>query len=365
MENNYRYSVATRCFTYNQAQYIEDSLSGFAMQVTDFPVVFIVVDDASTDGEPDVLSLWANNNLVVKDGTHLIREMHYGQLIEGTLKGKPLSTFVLLLLSENYYQKGREIKKFEFITEWLNSAKYQAFCEGDDYWTDPLKLQKQYDYMLSHPECGMSFTNFDILYEDGMSYSKSVLTTQPELYPHQFSLEQWILRKGYVGPMTWLIRNDLCKSLPDFETVDGTFVQFSYYLSKTEVGCLLNDTTAVYRRTKESASHSKHVNRQYKYLNGLKSIQIRLANYYSESLPDVNSLIRAIESQYYRNMRYLLLCTISGDKKEIGNATVYIGKRKTNMLSFLSRYKFTRFIIEIIYKTTKKTHWFFYKKHIK
>lgn len=141
INEGYVYKVATQCMTYNHANYIEDTLHGFAIQDTDFPVVYLVVDDASTDGEQDVIRNWANNNLIKKDGVELYRNLSYGQLIEGTLKGKPQLTFVMLLLSENHYQSGKDFKKYEFISEWLNDAKYHAICEGDDYWPFSDKLQ--------------------------------------------------------------------------------------------------------------------------------------------------------------------------------------------------------------------------------
>ena len=52
------YKVLVRCFTYNQSKYIEDTLNGFAMQQTDFPFICLVMDDASTDGEQDVIKAW-------------------------------------------------------------------------------------------------------------------------------------------------------------------------------------------------------------------------------------------------------------------------------------------------------------------
>ena len=55
MKNNMDFLVSVRCFTFNHAPYIEDTLNGFVLQVTNFPYVCIIVDDASTDGEPNVI----------------------------------------------------------------------------------------------------------------------------------------------------------------------------------------------------------------------------------------------------------------------------------------------------------------------
>ena len=115
--------VSIACAAYNHETFIRGTLDSFLMQKTDFPFEVIVHDDASTDGTTDI-----------------IREYHnkYPDII------KPL------FQSENQYSQGKNIS-VEFIYPHLR-GKYTAICEGDDYWTDPLKLQKQYDYLQNHPE---------------------------------------------------------------------------------------------------------------------------------------------------------------------------------------------------------------------
>ena len=56
-DSAYKYMVCTRCFTFNHAPYIVDAMNGFVMQETTFPVITIIVDDASTDGEPEVIRI--------------------------------------------------------------------------------------------------------------------------------------------------------------------------------------------------------------------------------------------------------------------------------------------------------------------
>jgi glycosyltransferase involved in cell wall biosynthesis len=122
--------VSVICNTYNHARYIRDALEGFVMQETDFPFEVLVHDDASTD-----------------DTAQIIREYErkYPELI------KPVYE------TENQYSK-RDGTIFR-LQNARARGKYIALCEGDDYWTDPKKLQKQYDFMESHPEytlCGCS-----------------------------------------------------------------------------------------------------------------------------------------------------------------------------------------------------------------
>ena len=169
--------VTTQCMTYNQVSYIEDTLRGFAIQKTTFPALFIIVDDASTDGESDLLRNWANSNL--NPSLEWI-DKPYGQLVEAQFNSNPLLTFVILLLNENHYQTGRNLIKNSYITEWTEKARYGAICEGDDYWIDPLKLQKQVDFMESHPEYSMCHTDFNL--SDGSKRNHFVYNVNDDNY---------------------------------------------------------------------------------------------------------------------------------------------------------------------------------------
>ena len=155
MKKKDTYTVATLCYTYNQASYIEDALNGFAIQNTSFPVVFIIIDDASTDGEQGILRDWSNANLVcIKEAGCYTEEKPYGTVLFLRHKDKENSFFVLLLLSKNLYR--RPDLKLSYIKEWYDDAKYFAFCEGDDYWTNPNKLQIQVDFLDNHKDYSAS-----------------------------------------------------------------------------------------------------------------------------------------------------------------------------------------------------------------
>ena len=115
--------VTVICLCYNQAAYIRDALEGFAMQKTSFPFEVLVHDDASTDGTAGI-----------------VRE--YAERYPGII--------VPVLQTENQYSKGVSISR-TFLYP-LVRGEYVALCEGDDFWTDPLKLQKQADALDAHPE---------------------------------------------------------------------------------------------------------------------------------------------------------------------------------------------------------------------
>jgi len=156
--------VATICWTYNQAKYIEDTLSGFAIQQTNFPVVYIIIDDASTDGERDVLNRWAKQNLNLDNKKESCLQTYYGELVYGRHKSNANALYSILLLAENHYQKGKG--KGKYIAEWIENTKYIAICEGDDYWTDPMKLQKQFNFLEKHNNCVLCQHAAQMLYPD-------------------------------------------------------------------------------------------------------------------------------------------------------------------------------------------------------
>ena len=133
------YMVVVKCFTYNHGKYIEDTLKGFVMQKTNFPFCALVVDDFSSDNTAEILRRY---------------EKEYPEIIKG------------VYLQENYYsQGGIKREKTEIVSPWFARCKYIAMCEGDDYWIDPLKLQKQVDFMEDNSEYSLCFHNAVILNE--------------------------------------------------------------------------------------------------------------------------------------------------------------------------------------------------------
>ena len=247
----YRYSVAVRCMTYNQAHYIEDALRGFAMQETDFPVVNIIVDDASTDGEQVVIKRWVAENLDVTSG-EAWREMPYGLLMEAPLRRNQNSTFVILLLFENHYQTGRSKMRLDYIAEWNDKAKYHSLCEGDDYWIHPMKLQRQVEFMESNPDYSMCFTNALVSYEhlDKPAYVFNQIGEDREIRLSEM-LDRWICPTPGI-----LYRASIMPMYP----VTGKIISGDWYLTLHCAACGkvwgMKAVMAVYRKTESASSLS-------------------------------------------------------------------------------------------------------------
>lgn len=130
--------VSIDCITYNHAPYLRQCLDGMVMQQTDFRFEILIHDDASTDGTQDIIREY---------------EARYPDII------KPIYQ------TENQYSKGLSISRtFNFPRA---RGKYVALCEGDDYWTDPYKLQKQVDFLETHPEYTMCCSDAVVTSPDG------------------------------------------------------------------------------------------------------------------------------------------------------------------------------------------------------
>ena len=161
--------VYVRCFTYNHASYIVDSMNGFTMQQTDFPYVCVIIDDASTDGEPDVIRQYLSDSFDLEDN-HVKRERETDDycFVYARHKTNPNCFFAVFLLKYNHYRKK---SRYPFYKEFDDAAEYVAICEGDDYWTDPLKLQKQVHFLDMHPDYSLCCHRFKIYHEDTDSWS--------------------------------------------------------------------------------------------------------------------------------------------------------------------------------------------------
>lgn len=152
--------VLVLCMTYNHEAYIEDALNGFFMQKTEFPFVVSIIDDASTDNNASVITDYLQRVCDADEVNPKIEE--YGKVIDATPSNNPNCLLHVVFLSENHF--GKRSKRPYYI-QFEEKAKYIAMCEGDDYWTDPCKLQKQVDFLESHPDYSMCCHGADVLNE--------------------------------------------------------------------------------------------------------------------------------------------------------------------------------------------------------
>ncbi len=165
-----KYTVLTRCTTYNHAPFIVDTMNGFCMQKTTFPYINVIIDDASTDEEQDVILNYLQDNFNLQDNKVVRREETDDyKLIFAQHSTNKNCFFAVLFLKYNHYRKK---SKLPYYAEWREASTYTAFCEGDDYWTDPNKLQRQVEFLKTHPD-------YSAIGENGTVINTITNTTYP------------------------------------------------------------------------------------------------------------------------------------------------------------------------------------------
>lgn len=192
MQNDIKVSVI--CTAYNHENYIRDALESFVMQKTDFAFEVLVHDDASTDKTADIIREY---------------EQKYPDII------KPIYQ------TKNQYSQGLNIG-FAYLYPQAK-GKYLAMCEGDDYWTDSLKLQKQYDALERYLEvdiCAHAGANVEA------ETKKHLFYTAPSVEDCVFSVEKVIEGGGgFVLTNSIMFRRRIMEDIPPFRRLlafDGT-----------------------------------------------------------------------------------------------------------------------------------------------
>lgn len=237
--------VSIHCLTFNQASYIRQCLDGFVMQKTNFPFEAIVHDDASTDGTAEIIQEYAEK---------------YPNII------KPI------LEKENQYTK-IGFSGIEKLMAEKEQGKYIAICEGDDYWTDFHKLQKQVDFLESHPNYGLHYTQ---------AYQLNQQTGEKTIgWAKQSDFEHAILTDSPIITLCACYRKEL---LDDYETVvqpkkDWLMSDYPKWLYIAQKSNIHFDPaiTGVYRQLTESASHSNDVEKQIRFSLNAHSIRTYFA----------------------------------------------------------------------------------------
>lgn len=265
--------VAVNCLTYNHESYIRQCLEGFVTQKTKFRFVAIVHDDASTDNTAKIVREYADK---------------YPDII------KPIFETV-----NQYSKKDGSLDKI--INQAINetNCKYIAVCEGDDYWTDSNKLQKQVSFLEKHSEYVLTHTSYMRYYEFDKKFypaPKIQLCENDEISPISI-----LSGKYKILTATTVFRFSIYKSLIEsdpFLYSSGYFMMGDtplwYDLSKKGKIKYFQDTTSVYRQNEGSATRRK--NPRLKYRFNLSSKELRMYFCERDYLP--NTYYKQIRKEY-------------------------------------------------------------------
>ncbi|MFV0201304.1 glycosyltransferase [Empedobacter falsenii] len=215
MKDNMMVSIS--CTTYNHVAYIHQCLDGFLMQKCNFNYEILIHDDASTDGTIDIIKEYQEK---------------YPEIIKPYIQ------------KENQWSQGvRGMNaKYNFSRA---KGKYIAMCEGDDYWIDPLKLQKQVDFLEVHEDYVLCFHKVSILKTNG-EIVEDFITKVPENYQYRETLAK---NSNYIHTPSVLFKNVIKDKLNIPEFTNSPIGDYFLYLLLTKYGKIgyLQEIMAVYR----------------------------------------------------------------------------------------------------------------------
>lgn len=271
--------VSVCCLVYNHEPYLRECFEGFIMQQTTFPIEILVHDDASTDHSADIIR-------------------------EYTAKYPDL--FKPIFQTENQYSKGVDVFS---INAKRAQGKHIAVCEGDDYWTDPLKLQKQVGFLEKHPEVSYVF-----------SKHKKLINGEFESLPQKWNeippiTDLHFLLKNSIMPPTQTIcfrKTAYPKQFPQIDTNRGDFVMLVVLTHNSKIG-YIPEEMAVYRVGVGVISKRNILEWEAKD----RIANIKLGEYLNDSSYDFCFNKKRINEYYYQNITYYYL-----KKKQFIKATI-------------------------------------------
>ena len=264
--------VSICVITYNHEQFIEEALESFLMQEINFEVEIVLHDDASTDSTQDIVKTYVNQ---------------YPGL------------FNVLLQTENQRSKygGGMQPRFNYPR---TKGKYIALCDGDDYWTDALKLQKQVDIMEENDEISLVHGKAEIIrldksQEEINKFSVKIPRLKSKATKSLLSFNYYV-RTG----SAMFKRNDVENFFKVYDennlmNIANGDILLWYILSKKGSFYYFDDTLIVYRVLVESASNTKSINKKREMLIRYILTRIILAKkekYYSLMLKLLPKLLK-------------------------------------------------------------------------
>jgi len=304
--------VSVFMITYNHENYIAQAIKSVLLQKTSFDYDIIIGEDCSTDNTRNVVLEYAEKNP---------------------------DKFKLLLNKQNIGPVANQLATLQACT-----GKYVALCEGDDYWTDPYKLQKQVDFLEANPEYGLVHTNYSMLLEENNEITSKRLDNNDNLY-HDISFSQLLLG-NLIGTLTVCFKKNILKKFSldytRFKMGDyPLWLEFAYH---SKIG-FIDDNTGVYRVKSNSASNSKDKNSEFQFFKNI----IEIVDFYSskynlpiEERQDI--LFRHLENTLYvgysRSNKYMTDYSFLSIKDHFANKLtlyhklIYYGNQSISRLLF-------------------------------
>jgi len=248
--------VSICCATYNHEKYIAEAIESFLKQKTDFKIEILIHDDASTDKTAEIIREY---------------EKKYPDLIKAIYQ------------QENQYSKKILINN-TFLYP-IAKGKYIALCEGDDYWIDQYKLQKQISYMENHPECTFCFTNAKVVDVKGNKKDRVFI-------PYEENNRQYYSGKndiydlgklallGFIPTASFVFSKSIFNDIPEFyyKRCPAGDLKLKLYAASKGYSYFINEITSVYRTNVVGSAMTKWKNYNREQLVELYQGYIDLIN---------------------------------------------------------------------------------------
>ena len=244
---------------YQQVEYINQCLDSILEQKTNFKFEILLGDDESTDGTREICIEYAKKN------PGKIRLFLHNRKNNIKLLGKPSGRFNFL------YNLSKA------------NGKYIALCEGDDYWTDPLKLQKQVEFMENNPDYAICYHKIDILDEIG-KFKQIEYNENPNV---EYSIDDILTRTAQITTQSICFRNVFRENIPDWMTYfkSGDYPLFAYLAHFGKIK-FFDEAMSVYRKNHGGVTNEdeKYFVKWYlNYIHGYDKINSQLNFEYDES----------------------------------------------------------------------------------
>ena len=242
--------VSIICTNYNKGDWVREAIDSFLNQKTNFDFEIIIIDDASTDHSYEIIQEYQN---------------------KFPEKVRTFRNEVNLGITRTWKKVCQEAK-----------GQYIARCDSDDFWTDPLKLQKQVDLLDASTDSLWSNTEFDMVDLDGNLIQKDAFANKA--LPLIDSYEEMLVMKGMTMASTWVVdtalMQDVSAQISD-TAADDTFELQLELFKRTKIS-FLSDSTTVYRMNLGSDSKPMTLETAERRFTGILESQIKYLNKYPD-----------------------------------------------------------------------------------
>lgn len=264
--------------TFNQHKYISQCIDSVLNQITSFPIQICIGDDDSRDGTREICE-----NYVQKypDRIKLYKGNNNNKIV---INGKPTGR-------RNFLETFKICK-----------GKYIAMCEGDDYWSDPYKLQKQVDFLENNPYYSLCCTDYDELSIDNVLNESRLKQKFQIVSDQKISFKDYFQRRYLIRTVTILIKKEIIDSYFSevsqsiiLEGVVGDVPIWFYALLHGDAKFIATNTS-VYRVTRGTASRPDSLINKYKFGKGI----IFIRKYFAELKGD-KELLKLVRLEHLKN----------------------------------------------------------------